>query len=214
MTAVEKGKQDIIEIGRRLHRRGYVAASAGNFSIKLDEDRILITPTGLCKGYLTPDQIVTVDMGGKKRGGAFAPSSELPTHLKVYSLRKDVRGIVHAHPPVSTAFGVAGIPLDQDMLPEAILTLGSIPLARYRTPSTQELAETTSKFLRDCDAVLMSNHGAITVGPDIYDAYFKMETFEHFALITLLTRFLGEANVLSKEEVGVLRRLRGKDQSS
>jgi L-fuculose-phosphate aldolase len=208
MTAQDQAKRDLLEIGKRLHRRGYNASSAGNFSIRLTDDLILITPTGFSKGFLTAAQIVAVSMAGEKVSGALEPSSELPTHLRIYGIRKDVKGIVHAHPPVATAFGIAGIPLDRDILPEVILTIGRIPLARYETPSTEDLADTTARYIRDNDAVLMSNHGALTVGTDIYDAYYKMETFEHFAMVSLITRVLGRENVLSASDIAVLGKMK------
>ena len=214
MTILERAKNDLLEIGKRLHRRGYIASSAGNFSIRLDRERILITPTGFSKGFLNEDQIVMVNMTGHTLGGTLEPSSELPTHLRIYQVREDVSGIVHAHPPVSTAFGIAGLSLDKDILPEVILTIGRIPLARYKTPSTEDLAETTSRFIESHDAVLMSNHGAVTVGADIYDAYYKMETFEHFAMVSLATRMLGKENVLTEADVAVLQEMKKTNKNS
>ena len=132
----------------------------------------------------------------------------MPFHLKIYEMRTDVKSVVHAHPPISTAFAVAGIPLDDMILPEAILSLGCIPLAKYGTPGTDELVETVEATIRECDAILMANHGALTVGPDLYTAYYRMETMEHFAHINWLARMLGQVNQLGTEDLQKLLELR------
>jgi L-fuculose-phosphate aldolase len=203
-------RHDIVEIGKRIYAKGFVASNDGNFSIRISDDEVLITPTGMSKGYLSPDQIIKVNMSGEQIEGYLKPSSELPFHLKIYQILPDVKSVVHAHPPVSTAFAVAGIPLDDMILPEAILSLGCIPLAKYGTPGTEELVETVEETIRRCDAILMANHGALTVGPDIYTAYYKMETMEHFAHIDWLARTLGQVNQLGEDELRKLLELRQK----
>ena len=203
-------RHDIVEIGKRIYAKGFVAANDGNFSIRISDDEVIITPTGVSKGYLSTDQLIKVNISGKQLEGYLKPSSELPFHLKVYENRPDVKSVVHAHPPVSTAFAVAGIPLDDMILPEAIVSLGCIPLSKYGTPGTDELVEAVEETIRGCDAILLANHGALTVGPDIYTAYYKMETMEHFAHIDWLARTLGQVNQLGEEDLRKLLELRKK----
>ena len=201
-------RHDIVEIGKRIYTKGFVAANDGNFSMRISDDEVIITPTGMSKGYLTPDQLIKVNMSAKQLEGYLKPSSELPFHLKIYEIRPDVKAVVHAHPPISTAFAVAGIPLDDMILPEAIISLGCVPLAEYGTPGTDELVKTVEDTICECDAILMANHGALTVGPDIYTAYYKMETMEHFAYIDWIARTLGQVNQLKEEELRKLIELR------
>jgi L-fuculose-phosphate aldolase len=209
MTGEEQARHDIIEVGRRLYARGYVASNDGNISIRLADQRILATPTGVSKGFMTPDMLVVTDLAGKKLAGERNASSELKMHVAVYQLRPDVRAVVHAHPPLATAFAVAGIALDRAVLAEVITTLGSIPIADYATPSTPDLPAAVSKYIKAHDGVLLANHGALTAGADVMGAYYKMETIEHFAQISLVARLLGGERVLSREEVTRLQGLRG-----
>ena len=203
---------DIVEVGRRMYARGYVASNDGNISIRLDDTTILTTPKSVSKGFMTPDMMVVVGLDGKKIRGTRDASSELLMHLEVYKNRPDVRAVVHAHPPIATGFAVAGIPLDRAVLAEVVTTLGSIPIAEYGTPSTPELPAAVRKYIKAHDGLLLANHGALTIGPDVYAAYYKMETIEHFAKISLVTRQLGRENLLSREEVhrlaGAARQLR------
>lgn len=201
-------RHDIVEIGRRIYAKGFVASNDGNISTRIAEDEVIITPTGMSKGFLSSDQLIKVKLSGEQIEGYLKPSSELPFHLKVYEIRPDVNAIVHAHPPISTAFAVAGIPLDDMILPEVILSLGCIPIAEYGTPGTDELVSAVESTIRECDAILLANHGALTVGPDIYTAYHKMETMEHFAHINWIARTLGQVNPLGDEELRKLMELR------
>jgi len=209
MTREECIRADIVEIGRRLWTRGYVASNDGNISVRLDEGRVLTTPTGVSKGFMTPDMMVVTDMAGTKVTGDRNASSELKMHLAVYEARPDVCAVVHAHPPLATGFAVAGIPLDRAVLAEVITTLGSIPIADYATPSTAELPLAVRKYIGAHDGVLLANHGAVTVAADLFAAYYKMETIEHFAHISLVARVLGGERLLSREEVQRLQGLRG-----
>jgi L-fuculose-phosphate aldolase len=202
-------RADIVEVGRRMYARGYVASNDGNISIRLDDSAILTTPKSVSKGFMTTDMMVVVDLDGRKIRGTRDASSELLMHLEVYRNRPDVRAVVHAHPPTATGFAVAGIPLDRAVLAEVITTLGSIPIAEYGTPSTPELPAAVRKYIKAHDGLLLANHGALTIGPDVYAAYYKMETIEHFAKISLVTRQLGRENLLSREEVDRLQKLRG-----
>ena len=205
----EQLRADIVEAGRRMYARGYVASNDGNISARLDEKRLITTPKSVSKGFMTPDMMVVVDYDGRKLGGDRDASSELPMHLEIYRNRPDVNAVVHAHPPLATGFAVAGIPLTRAVLAEVITTLGSIPIAEYGTPSTAELPEAVRKYIKAHDGMLLANHGAVTCGPSVLAAYYKMETIEHFAHISLVARLLGRENLISREEVGRLQGLRG-----
>lgn len=201
-------KREIIEVGQRIYRNGYVVSSDGNISVRVAEDRIWTTPSGLCKGLLTEDQIVLCDMSGRKVSGTLKPSSEIGMHLMLYRERPDIRAVVHAHPPTATGFAVAGIPLTPCVLPEVVITLGEIPLAPYGTPGTPEISDPIRQYVKDHDAFLLQNHGATTVGPDLMNAYYKMETLEHFAKIALVAHQLGGVGALSNAEVQKLMGIR------
>lgn len=209
MSREEDLRATICEVGRRLYQRGYVASNDGNISVRLDDGRLLATPTAVSKGFMTPDMMVVTDLSGQKLAGERHASSELKMHLAVYRLRPDVQAVVHAHPPLATGFAVAGIPLDRAVLAEVITTLGSVPIAEYATPSTAELPAAVSKYIQAHDGLLLANHGALTAGADLFGAYYKMETIEHFAHISLVARLLGRERVLSRDEVMRLQTLRG-----
>jgi len=192
-----------------MYARGYTASNDGNISVRLGNDRLLMTPKSVCKGFMTPDMMCVTDLDGRKLHGDRDPSSEMLMHLEVYRQRPDVQAVVHAHPPIATGFAVAGIPLNKAVLAEVLTTLGSIPIADYATPSTKELPEAVRKYVRAHDGMLLANHGALTLGADLFSAYYKMETIEHFAKISLVARLLGNENVLTREEVTRLQELRG-----
>src|ERR671922_1030536 len=202
-------RADIVEVGRRMYARGYTASNDGNISARLGADRLLMTPKSVCKGFMTPDMMCITDLDGRKLQGDRDPSSEMLMHLEVYRQRPDVRAVVHAHPPIATGFAVAGIPLDRAVLAEVVTTLGSVPIAEYATPSTKELPEAVRKYVRAHDGMLLANHGALTLGTDLFSAYYKMETIEHFAHISFIARLLGGERLLSRDEVLRLEKLRG-----
>jgi len=203
-------REEICDIGRRIWQREYVAANDGNISVRLSEREILATPTGVSKGFLTPDMMVVIDRQGNKLRGHMKPSSELKMHRAFYDARPDVRSVCHAHPIVATGFAVAGIGLDRCTLPEVVITLGSVPLAKYGVPGSDELTQDIMEnYVKDFDAFLLANHGVVTIGPTLMNAYYKMETVEHFAKISLVARLLGGENVLAREEVTRLQELRG-----
>ncbi len=206
---IESLRADIVEVGRRMYARGYTASNDGNISVRVGDNRLLMTPKSVCKGFMTPDMMCVTDLAGKKIQGDRDPSSEMLMHLEVYRQRPDVNAVVHAHPPTATGFAVAGIPLDRAVLAEVLTTLGSIPLAEYATPSTAELPDAVRKYIKAHDGMLLANHGALTVGGDLFSAYYKMETIEHFAKISLVARMLGGENLISREEVMRLQELRG-----
>jgi L-fuculose-phosphate aldolase len=210
MTTTESAlRADIVEVGRRLYARRYTASNDGNISVRLGADRLLMTPKSVCKGFMTPDMMCITDLDGKKLQGDRDPSSEMLMHLEVYRQRPDVQAVVHAHPPIATGFAVAGIPLDRAVLAEVLTTLGSVPIAEYATPSTAELPAAVRRYVKAHDGMLLANHGALTVGGDLFNAYYKMETIEHFATISLVARLLGRENLLAREEVERLQALRG-----
>ena len=210
MTRIEEQvRADIVEAGRRLYARAYVASNDGNISARLDDHRIITTPKSVSKGFMTPDMMVVVDIEGRKVSGERDPSTELQMHLEIYRNRPDVTAVVHAHPPIATGFAVAGIPLTRAVLAEVITTLGSVPIAEYGTPSTPELPEAVRKYIKAHDGMLLANHGAVTCGVDVMAAYYKMETIEHFAKISLVARMLGGEHLISREEVDRLQGLRG-----
>jgi L-fuculose-phosphate aldolase len=209
MSSEASLRADIVEVGRRMYARGYTASNDGNISVRLGSDRLLMTPKSVCKGFMTPEMLCITDLDGRKVQGDRDPSSEMLMHLEVYRQRPDVQAVVHAHPPTATGFAVAGIPLDRAVLAEVLTTLGSIPIAEYATPSTKALPEAVRKYIKAHDAMLLANHGALTVGGDLFGAYYKMETIEHFAHISLVARMLGRENLLSREEVMRLQELRG-----
>jgi L-fuculose-phosphate aldolase len=209
MSSESQLRADIVEVGRRMYARGYTASNDGNISVRLGSNRLLMTPKSVCKGFMTPDMMCITDLDGRKLEGDRDPSSEMLMHLEVYRQRPDVAAVVHAHPPTATGFAVAGIPLDRAVLAEVIATLGSIPIAEYATPSTQELPDAVRKYIKAHDGMLLANHGALTVGADLFGAYYKMETVEHFAKISLVARMLGRENLIAREEVLRLQELRG-----
>ncbi len=196
-------KQEMCEIGRRVYERGMVAANDGNFSVKINENEFLCTPTGVSKGFMKPECICRIDARGQllEENGGFRPSSEMKMHLRVYQERPDVGAVVHAHPPYATTFAAAGIELEQPILSEAVLTLGKVPVAKYGTPSTQEVPDAVAEYLQDYDAMLLANHGALTYGDSLMNAYYKMESVEFYARILYQTKMLGGAKELTREQV-------------
>lgn len=198
---IHAARRAIVEVGRRLYARGLVGGSEGNVSLRLDDARILATPSGASKGFLDPDALVVTDMSGRPLGGAEKPSSELKMHLRIYALRDDVRAVVHAHPPAATGFAIAGRPLDECVVPEVIATLGWVPLVPYGTPSTEELADRLTPYVQAHDALLLANHGAVTFGATHERAINAMESLEQAARSMLVAHLLGRVNRLSREDV-------------
>jgi L-fuculose-phosphate aldolase len=197
-------RDDIVEVGRLMFQKGWVAANDGNISIRLDAERILATPTGISKGMMHPEDLIVVDMRGNKISGRRERTSEIDMHLKIYELRPDIGAVVHAHPPVTTGFATAGKPLNMALLPEVVIGLGCVPLAAYGLPGTPALTEPMIPLIPKYDALLMANHGAVCYGEEVFQAYFRMETMEHFARITLVAELLGGPNVLPRQEVNKL----------
>lgn len=206
--SVEEAAEGILHAARRMYERGYVAANDGNISVRLSESRLLVTPTGMSKGFLSRGDLVVADMQGLKVSGKREPTSEIKMHIKAYELRDDITAVVHAHPPYATAFAVAGIPLVECVLPEVIVSIGSVPLAHYGTPSTEEVPRSIESVVTKSDAFLLRNHGVMTVGDRVLSAYHKLETVEHFAKITFIARHLGTVSSLAHEDVRKLFEVR------
>ena len=203
-------KKQICEIGKRIYDRGMVAANDGNISVKLNDNEFLCTPTGVSKGFMTPEYICKVDAKGNviQANGKFKPSSEIKMHMRVYAERPDVQSVVHAHPVYATSFAIAGIPLTQPIMPEAVIALGCVPIAEYGTPSTEEIPDAVSKYLQHFDAVLLENHGALAYSNSLLAAYHKMESLEFYAQLLFQARLLGGPKELSQAQVKKLYEIR------
>ena len=214
MKSERHHRAEIVRFGRRIYELGYVAATDGNLSVRLGPNRVLATPTSMSKGAMQAKDMVVVDMTGRKVSGRRNVSSEIAMHLLIYKLRPDVNAVVHAHPPTATGFAAAGMALDQALCSEVVITLGSIPLARYGTPGTSELAEALEPLIPRHDAILMANHGVVTYGEDLLHAYMNMETVEHFARIALVVHQLGRQQLLSGEDVDKLMAAREKYEAT
>jgi L-fuculose-phosphate aldolase len=200
-------RREIVRVGKLLYERGYVVSSDGNVSVRLDDGRVLATPTQTCKGRMTEDSLAITDLAGKALNDRRA-SSELEMHLLIYRERPDVKAVCHAHPPHGSAFAVAGLAIDQPILSEVILTLGCVPLAEYGTPSTDELTDAMRPLVKHHNALLMANHGAVAYGADLWQAFDRLETLEHTARITILSRALGGSRNLSPDAIEKLINVR------
>jgi L-fuculose-phosphate aldolase len=208
MPSDRRHRLAIVQYGRMLHESGFVAATDGNLSVRLDDNRLLVTPTCISKGRMRAADMVIVDMEGRRLAGKRRVSSEIGMHLLIYRLRPDVKGIVHAHPPTATGFAASGYDLNRPLVCEVVVGLGSIPLARYGTPGTPELSDALEPLIPSHDAILMANHGVVTFGSSLESAYMKMETVEHFAKIALVTHLLGNEQPLGEKEVQKLYEVR------
>lgn len=203
-------KKQICDIGKRIYDKGMVAANDGNISVKISNNEYLCTPTGVSKGFMTPEFICKVDFNGTviEANNGYKPSSEIKMHLRIYKERPDVNAVVHAHPLYATGFAIAGIPLTAPIMPEAVIFLGAVPIAEYGTPSTDEIPDAISKYLQSYDAVLLANHGALSFSDTLLNAYHKMESVEFYAQLLYISTQIGTPNVLSEEQVKRLYKLR------
>jgi L-fuculose-phosphate aldolase len=207
-------RQEIVTVCRRLYERGLIAGPDGNISVRVGSNRILVTPSGMSKVDVQPDDLVEVTLQGERVAGYRAPSSEVYLHVRIYSRRPDVQAVVHAHPPVATGFAVAGEGFEANVLPELTVQLGRVPVVPYATPGTMALPDGVEPYLGAHDAFLMANHGAVTIGPSLLVAHQRMESLEHAARIILTARLLGKVNVLNPAQVAELLSVRARGNVS
>ena len=207
-----EARKIIVEIGRRMYMKNFVAANDGNISCKVDEDTIWTTPTGVSKGFMSEDEMVKMRLDGTVISqGERGPSSEVKMHLRIYNERSDVMAVCHAHPPISTSFAIAGMILDRAIYPEALVNLGTVPCVHYEAPGSQGIPDSIAPYVRDYNALLLANHGAVAWGSSLMEAWYRLESTEHYAMVIMYTgNIIGKANVLSCDQVGELIRLREK----
>ncbi|WP_432800243.1 class II aldolase/adducin family protein [Poriferisphaera sp. WC338] len=203
-------KKDMCEIGKNIWMRQYCAGNEGNHSVKVSDDRFLVTPTGISKGFLTPDDICLVDGKGdlvEPNSKGRRPSSEIKVHLAIYRVRKDVNAVIHSHPPHATAFAIAGIPLPEGVHPEAEVFLGKVKTAKFAMPSTEDLPNSLLPLINEqTNTLLMGNHGSVSFSFDLTDAYYKLEILDAYCRILLLTKQVGKINILSQSDMqGLLK---------
>lgn len=205
-------REEICEIGRRMYERRMVAANDGNISVRLSEDELICTPTGVSKGFMKPEQLCKLDLSGKvlEMSEGFGPSSEVKMHIRVYQKRPEIAAVVHAHPIFATSFAVMGKALDVPLMPEAVVNFGKVPLAPYGTPSTAEIPDAIEPYLADYQAILLESHGALTWAKDLQTAYMKMESVEFYAELLYRTTQLGGPRVLDEEKLERLYRVIGR----
>ncbi len=207
----KEAKKAILDIGRRMYERAFVAANDGNISVKVGDNEVWATPTGVSKGFMTKDMLVKVDLDGNILKGTRKPSSELKMHLRAYKENTDLKAVVHAHPPISTAFSIAGIPLDKPILAEAVLTLGNVPVTPYAELGSEEVPNAIAPFCKTHNGVILGNHGVVTWDEDPYNAYYRLESMEYYANILMITdKILGAQNELGSDEVKRLIAMREK----
>lgn len=204
-------KEQICDICHKMWQLGWVAANDGNVSVRLGDGTFLATPTGISKSFITPEKLVRINAGGEilEAESGFRPSSEIKMHLRCYREREDVSGVVHAHPPTATGFAVANVPLDEYSMIETVIAIGSIPITPYGTPSTEEVPDAITPYLQEHDVVLLQNHGALTMGADLLTAYYRMETLELYAKISLNAHLLGGAQEIARPDIDRLIGMRG-----
>jgi L-fuculose-phosphate aldolase len=201
-------KSQICEIGRRLYNRGFAAANDGNISVRLNDREILCTPTMVSKGFMEPSDICKVDYDGKQLAGKKRRSSEVLLHLSVYKSRPDVHAVVHCHPPHATAFAVAHEPIPKGVLAEVEVFLGEVPMSVYETPGGQRFADTILPYTKDCNTIILANHGTVTFGPDLQTAYFNTEIIDAYCRILILARQLGRINYFTPQQMRELLELK------
>jgi L-fuculose-phosphate aldolase len=207
VRTLDSVRQEIVKTGKQLYNQGFVPGTSGNVSFR-HEDQIFLTPSGMNLGDIEPNDVVVLDMNGTTIDGIKIPSSEKAMHLEIYKTRPDVNSIIHAHSPKATAFAAAGIPLNRPVLAEAMVLLGQVPVAEYAMPSSDKLASIVASYFINHDAVLMANHGVVVVGKGLKETYYKLETLELYAEITMSAKLLGNMNELSEEQVQELLELR------
>ena len=202
----DEAKKLIAAVCRRMYEKNYVVSNDGNVSVKVGDNAFWTTPTGVCKGDIIEDMLVKVDADGNILSGSLKPSSELKMHLRLYRENEKIGAVVHAHPPVATAFACAGMALEAPILAEAVLKLGTVPLAPYADLGTQKVADVAAPYANDYHALLLANHGAVTWSEDVWQCYYLLESVEQYAKILLYTKILGSRKELSSAEIAFLRK--------
>ncbi len=204
-----EARHSIVEVGRRMYEHGYVVTNDGNISVKISDSEIIVTPTGISKGFMTPEMIVKMNLDGKVLAAEGAkPSSEVKMHLRVYAESDTVTAVVHAHPIYATSYAIAGIPLDEPILSEAMLQIGAVPIAKYAKPGTYDVPDGIAPYVKGYGAVLLSNHGALTWGTTLREAFARMEVLENYAHINFIVNQLGGGRGLDAEQVAGLEGIR------
>lgn len=193
-------KEEICEIGQRIYNKGFAAANDGNISIRVGENEVLCSPTMICKGFMQPEDICAVDMDGNQIAGKRKRTSEVLLHLEIMKQRPDVKAVVHCHPPHATAFAIVGEPIPQCILPEVEVFMGEVPIAPYETPGDQRFAETVTPFLKSSNTIILKNHGTVSFGKDLTDAYWKTEILDAYCRILLLARPMGNVEYLPEQK--------------
>jgi L-fuculose-phosphate aldolase len=208
----QEAKRTIVEVGKRMYAKNFVAANDGNISCKVDHDIIWTTPTGVSKGFMSEDILVKMKLDGTVlSSGKLKPSSEVKMHIRAYQENPEIMGITHAHPPICTSFAIAGIGLDKAIYPEALVNLGTVPCIHYETPGSQGIPDSIAPYCRDYNALLLGNHGALSWGKSLIEAFFRLESMEHYAMVLMYTgNIIGKANVLSCDQVEELLEIRSK----
>ena len=210
MVNVHKLKQEICEIGDRIYKKGFAAANDGNITYRISDNEVLCTPTLHCKGFLKPDDICTIDMKGNQIAGRKKRSSEALLHLEIMKKRPDVKSIVHCHPPHATAFAIAHEPIPQCVLPEVEVFLGDVPITKYETPGGQAFAETILPFVEKTNVIILANHGTVSYGESVEQAYWWTEILDSYCRMLMLARSLGNVQYLSHEKTHELLDLKQK----
>lgn len=201
-------KRDILEAGRRLYQRGFVAANDGNLSGRVSDRHVWATPSGVSKGFLTEDMLVKLDLDGNIVEGTMKPSSEIKMHLTIYKEAQDILAVVHAHPPVAATFAAAGIPLDKALLQEAVVLLGIIPVAPYALPGSDALAKSVVPYLKDYNGLLLEHHGAVAWGCNIMQALHRLESIEYNATVMMYSKMMGIERPMTNTQINELLKLR------
>lgn len=202
-------RKQICDIGNKMYEKGFVAANDGNISARLGDKFVIVTPTGVSKGGMKPEHLVKMDLDGNVYGNN-KPSSEVKMHLMVYKQNPTLKAVCHAHPPISTAFAVAGVQMDKPILSEAVVNLGIVPVAKYATPGTQEVPNSIKDYVKNFNAVLLANHGLLTWGDNLEQAWFRMESTEHYGKILLYVKQIGPAHEFNCDQLGSLLDIREK----
>lgn len=203
-----QARETICEVGRRLYARGFAAANDGNITVRIGENRFVCTPTGVSKGYMKPDDLCVIDIEGNQISGVKKRSSEALLHLTIYKERSDINGVLHCHPPHATAFAIAQEPIPKCVLPEVEVFLGEVPIAKYETPGTQRFADTIRPYAKDCNTVLLANHGTVAFSKDLMTAYFNTEIIDAYCRMLILARQLGPIHYIGEKHVGELMQMK------